>query len=372
MTSHAPVISVGFVGCGRATTALHLPALRTVPGVTVAALADVDPAAFVRASALVPGARTFADYRALLELPGLDAVAVCVPAAQHAELGRAVLAAGRHLFVEKPLALTLEDCDRLIERSAESQRTVMVGFNARHHRLIREARALLRDGGLGPLELIRSVLTSSHESVPEWRKARATGGGVLLELAVHHYDLWRFLTGEEVAEVSAFASGGRWEDESATVIARLSSGAIASGAFSQRTSQNNSVEVCGRAGSLTVSLYRFDGLERAPLTAVPGDVGSRIAAGRRLLTRLPRGIAGLRRGGEWAESYRAEWLAFAAALRGGGPAPAHPGAPPSRGGPPAGATLGDGRAALAIALAAAESAATGRSVRVAGSVQDVE
>jgi len=341
-------VRIGFVGCGRATSGLHLPALRKLPTVEVAALADTDPAALEKAGSLAPAAKRFADYRQLLELPDLDAVAVCVPVASHAEIALAALAAGRHLFIEKPLALTLEDCDRMIAAAAAAGRTAMVGFNMRHHRLIHEARALLADGALGPLELIRSVLTSDM-IIPEWRKARATGGGVLFELALHHYDLWRFLTGSEVREITAYASGERWEDESATVTARLSNGALATGAFSQRTSQNNAITLCGRGGSLAVSLYRFDGLERASLTDVPGDVRGRLAALRRLLTQLPRGIAGLRRGGEWADCYRAEWSAFVAAVRDG--------APPN-------ATLADGREALVIALAALESVATGCSIRL--------
>jgi predicted dehydrogenase len=57
----------------------------------------------------------------------IDAVAVCVPAQRHVEVALAALDAGKHLFIEKPLALTLEDCDRLIARASSTTRTVMVG-----------------------------------------------------------------------------------------------------------------------------------------------------------------------------------------------------------------------------------------------------
>ena len=76
---------------------------------------------------------------------------------------------------------------------------------------------------------------------------RATGGGVLLELAIHHVDLWRYLTGAEVDEVAAFARSGEREDETATLVARMSDGALATAVFAERTSRSNDVDVWGRS-----------------------------------------------------------------------------------------------------------------------------
>jgi myo-inositol 2-dehydrogenase/D-chiro-inositol 1-dehydrogenase len=342
-------VRIGFIGCGRATDQLHLPALKSLQGVEVVGLADTDPDALRRASRHVRAEHLVADYQDLLKVDSIDAVAVCVPAQRHVEVALAALDAGKHLFIEKPLALTLEDCDRLIARASRTTRTVMLGFNTRWHRLTRHARALIQQGRLGPLDLIRGVLTSSHHTVPEWRRTRATGGGVLLELAIHHFDLWRHLTQAEVEEVSAYARSGLWEDESATVIARMSNGVLATAACAERTSQNNSMEICGRAGSLALSFYRFDGLEWASAASIPGDVRSRVDAAKRLVQELPQAISGLRHGGEWALSYREEWRHFLASLRNGSPP---------------GCTLEDGRHALAVALAAMESVSTGRSVTI--------
>src|SRR5690349_2371236 len=107
-------VRIGLVGCGRAAGALHLPALAQVRGARVAALVDVEPGRLDALLARCPGAAGHADYRALLDDPGIDLVAVCVPAARHAEIAAAALRAGKHVFVEKPLALTLDDCDRLV------------------------------------------------------------------------------------------------------------------------------------------------------------------------------------------------------------------------------------------------------------------
>lgn len=342
-------VRIGFIGCGRATDQLHLPALKSLQGLEVVGLADPDPDALRRASRHVRAEHLVADYQDLLKLDSVDAVAVCMPAQRHVEIALAALEAGKHLFIEKPLALTLEDCDRLIARASGTTRTVMMGFNARWHRLTGQARAVIQRGRLGPLDLIRSVLTSFHDRVPAWRRARATGGGALLEMAVHHFDLWRYLAQAEVEEVSAYVRSGQWEDESATVIARMSNGVLATAACAERTSQNNGLEIFGRAGSLALSFYRFDGLEYASTTSIPGDVRSRVDATTRLVRELPQAISGLRHGGEWALSYREEWRHFLACLQNGRP--------------PA-CTLEDGRRALAVALAAMESASTGRSVTV--------
>ena len=351
MTSQGDrVINVGFVGCGRATQMLHLPALRSLEGVEIVGLADTDPAALERAARLVHARHQVPDYRALLDVATLDVVAICVPAGQHVEVALDVLDAGKHVFIEKPLALSLEDCDRLIARAATNSSVVMVGFNTRWHRLVQLARRAVEEGRLGPLDVVHSILTGHHQTVPDWRKARASGGGALLEMAMHHFDLWRYLLQAEVDEVCAYARSGTWDDESATVMARLSNGVLATAAFAERSVQDNAMEICGQRGSLSLAFYRFDGLAWRSPRSIPGDGSSRLDAAKRFVTGLPHAVAGLREGGEWARSYREQWRQYLASVRDG----ASPGC-----------TLDDGRRALAVALATIESASTGRSVRVA-------
>jgi len=343
-------IRLGIVGCGRATATLHVPALAQVEGVRVAALADVDEAALRRVAADARPDRTAADYRDLVDDPTLDAIAVCVPAYAHAEVALAAMAAGKHVFVEKPLALTLADCDRMADAAARSGVLATVGFNSRHHAQAPRARDAIRRGEIGAVDAIASRLTSYHAQAPGWQARRASGGGVLMELAVHHVDLWRWLTGAEVAEVFAYARAGRGEDESAVLAARMGNGALASAVFSARTSRTDDLTVFGAAGSVSMSLYRFDGCERAGTGSVAGDVGARVRAALNAARELPRALRDVREGGAWRKSYRDQWRAFAASVRGGAPA---------------GATLDDARRVQAVVLAAAESAAAGRSVRVA-------
>src|SRR3954451_12464186 len=113
----AEAIRLGIVGCGAVTQRHHLRALKRVPGVKVVALADQDTTLLERLAAEYRVSERYATYRELVQAGNVDAVAVCLPPHLHAEVALAALEQGKHVFIEKPLALNLADCDRLIEAS---------------------------------------------------------------------------------------------------------------------------------------------------------------------------------------------------------------------------------------------------------------
>jgi predicted dehydrogenase len=199
------VLRVGIIGCGGVTLGRHLPALAGVEGVELVALADPDAQCLARAARQRPQARGHRDHQALLAAGGLDADAVCVPTRAHAEVALAALEAGVHVLLEKPLALGVAEGARSAERAARSARCVLLGFNLRWHPHVLRAREIARSGRLGPLELLRTLFTSGSlfRGEPAWPRRRAEGGGVLVETAVHHLDLWRFVSGRELEEVFA-------------------------------------------------------------------------------------------------------------------------------------------------------------------------
>lgn len=350
MAGKGKVLQVGFIGCGRVTETRHLPALRNLPGADVVAVADLESDRLKRVADRFHIPQRYANFSALLDNPAIEVVAVCVPAQFHVEVALAALEAGKHLFLEKPLALSLAEADRLIARAAQLPYKVMIGFNLRWHRLLRQAQALLQHGILGPLELMRTVFTSSHEDMSGWRKQRELGGGVFFEVAVHHFDLWRFLLQSEVEEVFAVSRSQQWDDETATVTARLANGVVATSVFSERTSVNHEVEIYGQAGRLRISCSHFDGLEYFSSARLPGDVRTRVQQIAHTLKELPHGAWRMHQGGDFVASYRAEWRHFIEALQCGGPV---------------GCTLEDGRRALEVVVAALELAALRRSVQVA-------
>jgi myo-inositol 2-dehydrogenase / D-chiro-inositol 1-dehydrogenase len=342
------VLGVGIIGCGYAAQRLHLPALRSLPATRVVAIADTDPERLRLVAGRFAIARRYQDHEALLRDPEVDAVAVCVPPRAHAPIVLAALDAKKHVLVEKPLCLELDEADRLVERAARTSVTAMVGFNLRFHRHVRAARQAIAQGLIGPIELVRSLWTSraeQHANLLEWRRRRELGGGVLHELAVHHVDLWRFLVGSEIDEVFTFTRAENFDDQTATLSARLRNGALAVSGFSQRAAEAHEIEVYGEQGRLLVSPYRFDGFDLTPASMFAGDLSRRARTLLRTIQALPGMIATATRGGSFLEAYRAQWQHFAESALHGAPAEC---------------TFDDGRQALEFILAAIDSIRSGR------------
>jgi len=194
-------------------------------GAQVVAVADPDPDARELAAALT-GATPLADSLAAIDRPEVDAVVVCAPNAQHAELALAALDARRHLYVEKPLA-TDSAAGREVAAAAERAGTAAaVGLAMRFDALYATARAVLRT--LGPLHEVSTVWLEplAGPATPSWKRLRASGGGALLDLGVHHLDLLTWLTGESIAAVDdASLSSERGEHDGAELSATLTGGA---------------------------------------------------------------------------------------------------------------------------------------------------
>ncbi|MGE5571008.1 MAG: Gfo/Idh/MocA family protein [Rhodospirillales bacterium] len=307
-------IRLGIIGCGRVARERHLPALLRVPEFRVTATSDSDGERSRALAGRFKGARSFTDYRAVLELGDVDAVAILTPTMSHAEIGLAALDAGKHVFMEKPLAMNLEQCDRLIARAADSPCRIVVGFNLRWHRLVRCAREFLNTGSLGRIKAIRSVYTHNRTGVyaPDWHRELKLGGGVTLNEAVHHFDLWRYFTGSEVEQVHAWAAPSKhYEEETSVVAARMSGGVLATGVFSMGSAPNSEIEIFGENGRLCLSLYRFDGLEFFPFPVYPGDLADRFKKAVRALGDLREVLRLLARGGVFQATFEGIWRHFA-------------------------------------------------------------
>jgi len=345
-------IRLGIIGCGRGSVVHHLPALAHNPEFKVVAIADIDAVRLKSAADRHGIAQRFEDYRRMLREADIEAVAVVTPTESHCEIGLAALAMNKHLFMEKPLALRLEECDRLMSEAPRVSSKVLIALNNRFHRLAIHARDLVRSGVLGKLKAIRSVYTHWHPgaNAPSWHKQRAFGGGVLFNDGVHHFDLWRFLLDAEVTEIFAHSeTSEHFEDDTCTVSAKLDNGMIAGAVFSFSTSAQSEVEIFGEAGRLLISLYRFDGLEFHANTSYPGSMKTRLQSAVHMLREIPNAITALRDGGDFTASYGYLWHHFAECIR--------------RDIPPA-CTLEDGRKALQIALAAVHSSQSGTLIKV--------
>ena len=345
-------LRIALIGAGEVTEHKHLRALRDVRGARVVALADPDAARCARVADRYGIGMRLSDARECFSPSVADVVGILTPPGAHAELAIEALRAGRHVLVEKPLALSLGDCNALVAAAGQSTGLAMTGFHMRWHRLLAKAREVIASGSLGRLESIRGTWNSPRgdDTAPPWKRTRVTGGGAIVELGVHLFDQWRFLTGAEVLDVFARSRHGTRDDESATISASLSNGMLAEAVLSERTSHDIEMEVCGDQGRLRVSCQRFDGLEVYARRETAGMMGPRARGMARALRELPRGLARMRKLGDYGDSYRGEWQHLVDSVRNG-----------SR---PA-CTMADGREAVRVALAAAASASSCLPVRVA-------
>jgi predicted dehydrogenase len=353
-------LRIGLVGCGAIAELRHLPALGAVSGGEVVAVADADPAAAERVGTALGVESRHRDVESLLEGAEVDCVGVTVPAQHHAEVAIPALEAGKHVLVEKPLAVASDDCDRMVAAAERSGTVAMVAHNLRFHRLVQRARELIVAGAIGEPEGIRTLTVGgSHEEragggpVPAWKTNSAMGGGAIMEKGVHHYDLWAHLTGANAVELGAVAEIVGEREIRAAVSARLDNGTIATATCAYGRPPAAEVTVFGAAGRLDLDLYAFDGLRVLGPHAMVGGVRQRAANALAALRAFPRGVGDLGSGGAYVRSYAREWEHFLAGARGEAAV---------------GCSFEDGRRAARIAGLAQRSAREGRRMDVAAGV----
>jgi len=208
------IIRIGLAGLGTAGRSLPLAVAKT-QGFALVAGADLRKEAREQYRAEF-GIETFESVTAMCAMNHLDAVYVATPNPFHAEHAITALDAGKHVMVEKPMALTLEDCDRMIAAAERKRVKLMVAHTRSFNPPIRKMRELVSAGKLGQVTQVHTLryspwLLRPREPV-EIDSAR--GGGVCYRQAPHQVDIARLLGGGLVKTVRAHA--GRWSVENAT------------------------------------------------------------------------------------------------------------------------------------------------------------
>ena len=307
-------MKIGVLGCGSVAYWIQRRALAGIRGVTLAAAADPDPEARTRFSR-ASGVPVFERAEELLGRTDIEAVLICVPTQLHAALGLAAAAAGKPFYLEKPIATTLDDARCVVAAAARAGVPAAIGFNRRHHPLFEQARGLLADGAIGR---VHGVQTSFCELVPSdrmpgWKRRRATGGGVLLDLASHHIDQVRWMLATEVRVVSASLGSVATEHDEARLALETEAGVSVQSFFSFRAGPAEHMEFIGERGALRLDRHTA----RLTLTRQRGR-----AYGARRVAVLPTPAVlqwRLERPWRpWADpSYRRALRAFVAEIRGG-------------------------------------------------------
>ncbi len=245
-------VRVALTGFGQLAAEVHLPVLRRMAGVELVAIADPETARRALARQLFPRARFYEDQAEMLSQSEFDSVVISAPPQVHQDLALAALAQGKHVYLEKPAAITVAGALNLVEVWRCTDRTGMIGFNYRFNRLIQSAREQIRAGRVGNVRFLRSAFSLSSRAMPVWKKSRRSGGGVLLDLASHHVDLIRHLCGSSIDEVSARIWSQQTEDDCAALRLTLSNNVTVLSFFSLCTVDEDTIEIYGDRGKLTV------------------------------------------------------------------------------------------------------------------------
>ncbi|MYR08858.1 Gfo/Idh/MocA family oxidoreductase [Gordonia sp. SID5947] len=329
---------IATIGAGRIGSNHTELLARHVPGAVVAAVADPVDGAAERLAAAVGAGFATTDIDEVLTSSDVDAVLITAPARSHAELVCRAAAAGKHVFCEKPMAVTVDEADRAIAAAADAGIVLQIGFNRRFAPGFAAARRAVDDGRVGTPQLLRSLTRdpgpwkADPARVPQWT--------IFLETLIHDFDTICFLNpGARPVSVHAFADALIRPDardtghlDTAVVTITFDNGAIATAeaSFSALYGYDVRGEIFGSAGMATAG-----GGRTSDMTFYGAD-GIEIDTARRDTVLLH-------------SAYVSELSAFVDAVRSG-----------------ASAVVGgaDARTALQIALAAIRSVETGTTITV--------
>ena len=328
-------VRFGLLGAGRIGK-VHAKAVTGNPDAVLVAVADAVPAA---ADAIAK--QYGCDVRtieAIETAKDIDAVVICTPTDTHADLIERFVKAGKAVFCEKPIDLSLARVKQCLEVVRAHKGTLMVGFNRRFDPHFAAVRGQIDAGAIGDVEMI--VITSRDPGAPPVDYIKRSGG-IFRDMTIHDFDMARFLLGEEVTEVAATAAvlvdpaiGEAGDFDSVQVMLKTASGKQAMISNSRRATYgyDQRIEVHGSEGMASAENQRPVSIE---------------VANAKGYTRPPLHDFFMTR---YTEAYAAEIAHFIQVVTAGA-APK----PDGR----------DGMIALALADAALKSVAEGRAVKVA-------
>ena len=198
-------LRIGVIGVG-GRGALAKQAHRPGEGSRLVAGADVNPKALKAFGEFVgDDVKLFEDYRQLLECKDIDAVFVTSPDFLHEEQAVASLDAGKHVYLEKPMAITIEGCDRILDAARRVNRKLYLGHNMRHFPVVLKMKELIDGGVIGEMQAVwcrHFVSYGGDAYFKDWHSERRYATGLLLQKAAHDIDVIHWLAGGYTSRVS--------------------------------------------------------------------------------------------------------------------------------------------------------------------------
>ncbi len=228
------MINVGIIGAGRIGQVHARSILTGVPEARILAIADpfIKPAVadWAKAAGIE---NVYTDHRKILEDGRIDAVLICASTNLHAQLSLEAIAAGKHIFCEKPIDMSVGRIEEVRAALAASPKKLVyqVGFNRRYDHNFRAMHDAVAAGKIGEVQYVR---VSSRDPEPPPAEYAAISGGIFMDMMIHDLDMVRYLSGQEITELYAQgaclidpAIGEAGDVDTATVTLKLANGALA-------------------------------------------------------------------------------------------------------------------------------------------------
>ena len=228
------MINVGIIGAGRIGQVHAKSILSGVPQAHILAIADPYMMPAVAEWAKASGIENvYTDYKKILEDERIDAVLICASTNLHAQLSLEAIAAGKHIFCEKPIDQSVAKIEEVKAALAASPKKLIyqVGFNRRYDHNYQAMRDAVAAGKIGQVQYVR---VSSRDPEPPPAEYAAVSGGIFMDMMIHDLDMVRYLSGQEVVELYAQgaclidpAIGEAGDVDTATITLKLANGALA-------------------------------------------------------------------------------------------------------------------------------------------------
>ncbi|HMG01665.1 MAG TPA: Gfo/Idh/MocA family oxidoreductase [Edaphobacter sp.] len=209
---------------------------------------------------------SYQDMDRIRDNKAIDAVIVCLPNSMHAEYTSRSAKAGKHVLCEKPMAISVAECEQMVSACKAANVRLMIAYRLHYEPITLKTIKMIRDGAIGKVEAIDSA-NGFNIAPNEWRSTRALGGGgPLMDVGVYSLNATRYLTGEEPVAFTAVAStidnDGRFQgvEENLAWTMKFPSGAVASCTTTYGASMPGYYKVFGSKGWLEVDEFGYQGL----------------------------------------------------------------------------------------------------------------
>jgi len=196
-------LNLGVIGTGRIGKVHIATLVQSVPQADVVAIADVNLQSANEVAKRFGVTSVFTNYLDVINHPDVEAVVICSPTDTHAQYIVEAAKAGKHIFCEKPVDLSLEVIKGAIDSVKKAGVKLMVGFNRRFDPAFMKLKQMVADGKIGDPHILK---ITSRDPAPPPAEYSATSGGMFMDMTIHDFDMARFITGSEVTEVYTKAS----------------------------------------------------------------------------------------------------------------------------------------------------------------------